>query len=136
MAHASFQNADRTRPILITGSHRSGSTWVGRILRVAHGLGYIQEPFKPTIYSGIMPRPFPEWYHYVCVENQADALEIIPRLLRFDFDARAAWSTVGSLRDFVRFCRCRFRQSRLRRECPDLGIDATPLVESQGELAQ
>ncbi len=32
--------------ILVTGSHRSGSTWVGRILAAADGLHYVHEPFN------------------------------------------------------------------------------------------
>jgi hypothetical protein len=121
-----------SRPILITGSHRSGSTWVGRILGTAPGLGYIQEPFKPTTYPGVVPQPFPDWYHYLCAENQADATEIFSRVLQFDFHARAAWSTVRSPRSFVRFCRRWARQSRLRRRrCRPLLKDPFALFSTE-----
>ena len=33
--------------VLVTGSHRSGTTWVGQILGLAPGLCYLHEPFKP-----------------------------------------------------------------------------------------
>ena len=36
-----MQNAS---PILVTGSHRSGSTWVGKMLSVAPHVAYIHEP--------------------------------------------------------------------------------------------
>jgi hypothetical protein len=32
--------------ILVTGSHRSGSTWAGRVLALAPGTRYVQEPFN------------------------------------------------------------------------------------------
>ncbi|MGB7158541.1 MAG: sulfotransferase [Tepidisphaeraceae bacterium] len=34
--------------VLVTGSHRSGTTWVGQILGKAPGLCYLHEPFKPN----------------------------------------------------------------------------------------
>jgi Sulfotransferase family len=33
-------------PILITGAHRSGTTWIGRTLCADRGIGYIDEPFN------------------------------------------------------------------------------------------
>lgn len=32
--------------ILVTGSHRSGTTWIGNILALANGTRYVQEPFN------------------------------------------------------------------------------------------
>jgi hypothetical protein len=37
---------DLKHSILVTGSHRSGSTWVGRVLACADGVRYVQEPFN------------------------------------------------------------------------------------------
>lgn len=34
------------KPILVTGAHRSGSTFVGRILALPRSVGYVQEPFN------------------------------------------------------------------------------------------
>ncbi len=52
-----------TRPILVTGSHRSGSTWVGNTLMLDPRVTYIQEPFHadcPT--PGFDYRP-PFWFY-------------------------------------------------------------------------
>jgi len=39
------------RPILITGSHRSGTTWVGKVINSSNTVNYLHEPLKPgTIY--------------------------------------------------------------------------------------
>lgn len=35
------------RPILVTGSQRSGTTWVGRVLTLAPALRLVHEPFNP-----------------------------------------------------------------------------------------
>ncbi len=32
------------KPILVTGSHRSGSTWVGKMMSLSKDIGYIHEP--------------------------------------------------------------------------------------------
>ena len=40
---------DMTRiPILVTGSHKAGTTWVGEMLAASRRVGYISEPFNPT----------------------------------------------------------------------------------------
>ena len=42
-----------SKPILVTGSHRSGSTWTGRIISAAPHVGYIHEPFNIGINTGV-----------------------------------------------------------------------------------
>lgn len=37
----------KVRPILVTGVHRSGTMWAGRMLGLPRGIGYIHEPFDP-----------------------------------------------------------------------------------------
>lgn len=37
---------ERNTPILVTGSHRSGTTWVGRTLAEAGDIYYVNEPFN------------------------------------------------------------------------------------------
>lgn len=58
------------KPILVTGIHRSGSTWVGSILSDAPGLQYIHEPFNLAIrYYG---QPFHYWYQYITSDMDAE----------------------------------------------------------------
>jgi Sulfotransferase family len=52
-------------PILVTGSHRSGSTWVGSMLGLAPGTGYVHEPFHRRCRPGICRAGFPHWFQYV-----------------------------------------------------------------------
>ena len=50
------------KPILITGSHRSGTTWVGRILSNAPRVRYIHEPFNLHINRPGCPFNYPFEY--------------------------------------------------------------------------
>ena len=46
------------KPILVTGAHRSGTTWVGKMLALAPGVGYVHEPFNPRFSAGRFDRYF------------------------------------------------------------------------------
>jgi len=37
-------------PILVTGAHRSGTTWVGKILASCHGCYWVGELFNPSVF--------------------------------------------------------------------------------------
>jgi len=59
-----------TRPILVTGSHRSGTTWVGRTLVRSRRLGWVAEPFHPRHRRTVFAAEVPRWYTYVCGDNE------------------------------------------------------------------
>ena len=59
------------KPILVTGSHRSGSTWVGKMLALSDQIHYIHEPFKPAKYRpGICGVKFNDWFAYISAHNE------------------------------------------------------------------
>jgi hypothetical protein len=62
------------RPILITGSHRSGSTWLGRTLGLSPKILYIQEPFNVSKYPN---SPMSFWYEYISDSYSDDGREQI-----------------------------------------------------------
>jgi Sulfotransferase family len=68
-------SSTRGRPILVTGSHRSGSTWVGRVLASHPGVFYVSEPFNPTRPGS----PVRHWFQHV---TDADAAPFRPYLRR------------------------------------------------------
>jgi hypothetical protein len=68
-------------PILVTGSHRSGTTWVGKMLALSGSMAYIHEPFSPLRSPGWLGVRIPHWYLYVCPENEAPYLPAVRRLL-------------------------------------------------------
>ncbi|HUH21151.1 MAG TPA: hypothetical protein VLZ09_04715, partial [Gaiellaceae bacterium] len=59
--------ASAKRPILVTGAHRSGTTWVGKMLALAPGVGYVHEPFNPRFSAG----RFDRYFTVVTRENEA-----------------------------------------------------------------
>jgi hypothetical protein len=61
-------------PILITGIHRSGSTWMGKIFEIAPELRYVHEPFNFTKHSHA---PFDTWFYYV---NDATPVEKVSEI--------------------------------------------------------
>jgi hypothetical protein len=58
-------------PILVTGAHRSGTTWVGRILASAPAVAYIHEPFHIHHDPATCAATVDHWFPYVCEENEA-----------------------------------------------------------------
>ena len=59
------------KPILVTGAHRSGTTWVGKMLALAPGVAYIHEPFSPRTAAGLSPAGFDRYFTVVTEENEA-----------------------------------------------------------------
>lgn len=57
------------KPILITGIHRSGTTWVGKILTHDPRVTYISEPLHLRHSLGVFNQPVDAWYPYICDEN-------------------------------------------------------------------
>lgn len=55
--------------VLVSGHHRSGSTWVGQILSAHEAIRSIDEPFNPLVTG--RKQPFQGWYHYVVPEESA-----------------------------------------------------------------
>jgi hypothetical protein len=68
-------------PILVTGSHRSGTTWVGKVLAASPGVAYVHEPFNPQRAPGWIGGRLPHWYLYVCPENEAPYVRLVRRVL-------------------------------------------------------
>ncbi|MEK7072455.1 MAG: sulfotransferase [Patescibacteria group bacterium] len=69
----------KNKPILVTGSHRSGSTWVGQMLSLAQGVKYVSEPFNP----GYGLKIFKSWFIYINDKNEVKYFQPIKNLLKF-----------------------------------------------------
>jgi hypothetical protein len=116
--------AEGARPILVTGAHRSGTTWVGRVLAAAEPpVGYVWEPFNPRHRPGTFPVRFPHYFHYLCAENGAACAGPIADMLAFRYRPGAELASLRSARDAGRMGRDWWRFARSRRR------GATPLVK-------
>lgn len=76
------------KPILITGSHRSGSTWVGKMIAQSPSVTYIHEPFNiahpPGV--GICNAKFSHWFTYITAENEALFYKPIRKTVNFSYN--------------------------------------------------
>ncbi|MCP3919069.1 MAG: sulfotransferase [bacterium] len=97
--------APERRPILITGSHRSGSTWVGRTLAQVPEVAFINEPFHPCHRPGVCSARFVRWYQYITEENEAQWKRAFERTMVFDYAVAEEVKHLGSLRDAGRLVR-------------------------------
>ena len=89
-------------PILVTGAHRSGTTWVGRMLALAPRVGYIHEPFSPRTPAGISPAPFERYFTVMTPENEDRYRPGLERTLAFRYDFGAQLRALGGPRDVLR----------------------------------
>jgi hypothetical protein len=90
------------KPILVTGSHRSGSTWAGKMLALSSDIAYIHEPFNINHNPGICKARFENWFPYIFDENENDYLKEIDNCLRFKYNLIAALKAIKSQKDLRR----------------------------------
>jgi hypothetical protein len=103
------------KPILVTGAHRSGTTWVGKMLALAPGVTYIHEPFSPRTPAGLSPARFDRYFTVVTRENEARFRPGLERTLRFRYGLAAQLHSLHRPRDLVRPFRDLPRTQRARR---------------------
>jgi len=104
-----MDNRDR-KPILITGSIRSGTTWVGKILGASHSVAVIIEPFNKLHRMGTFGYHWQYQYTYITEENEADIARTLQNTLNLKYDIwaqiksiRCPRNVAGFIRDFVKF---------------------------------
>jgi hypothetical protein len=87
------------RPILVTGSHRSGSTWLGQMIAASDAVGYIHEPFNIDRGPGMCRTRFPYWFSYIRPGTDGALADDFRRLLEFRYNYLAEARSVRSRRD-------------------------------------
>ena len=92
-------------PILVTGSTRSGTSWVGKMLCISGEAGYVNEPFNQKYQPGWAGKPFPYHSLYINTENQALYEPVLERILQMRYPAFRNMSRVRSPRDLGRLSR-------------------------------
>ena len=93
-----------SQPLLITGAHRTGTTWVGKMLS-AGGYAYVSEPLNVLHRPGVMRAPVRKWYTYITRENEADFLPAFQRTLALRYNLLAELTSLRSRHDFLRMGR-------------------------------
>lgn len=75
----------KNSPILVTGSHRSGTTFTGKVLSLDRSVGLIYEPFNKSNFYGINRFNTQEWYQYVDNSNGNEYFSNFKETLNFNF---------------------------------------------------
>jgi predicted metal-dependent HD superfamily phosphohydrolase len=107
-------------PLLVTGAHRSGTTWVGTMLAASGTYAYVSEPLNVHHRQGVLRAPVEHWYTYICEENEVQFLPAFHDTLRLRYQTLAEIKTLRSLKDIGRMGRdwWRFTQGRLLGKSP------------------
>jgi hypothetical protein len=92
-------------PILVTGAHRSGTTWVGKMLAADGDTAYISEPLNVLHRPGVLRAPVRYWYTYINGENELHYLSAFQELLDFDYHLLAEIRSLRSRHDLLRMLR-------------------------------
>jgi len=110
----------KKNPIIVTGAHRSGTTWVGQMIALDKNVRYIHEPFNID-----EPRkhPLKYWFEYVSkdtpTEKQEEIYNFINEILDFNFKGVCKdFSMIRGPRDISRFIKDSFER-----------INKTPLIK-------
>lgn len=112
-----MENSNK-RPILVTGSHRSGSTWVGQMIARSPEVTYIHEPFNIDPRSGICGGRFDNWFTYVCERNASLYYEYLRNCFSFRYPLVRKIRTIRSPKNAVRVLENygRFALDRMQRK--------------------
>lgn len=93
--HLTNEMAEPRKIVLVTGSHRSGTTWVGKVLASGPRSYYLQEPFNPNNASSKLPMTMTYWFQRLRDRDDSVERDAFRRM----FDLNIPWPS-GSLRDF------------------------------------
>jgi hypothetical protein len=96
---------DIKAPILVTGIHRSGTTWIGKMLAASREVAYVSEPLNVYHRLGVLRIRTPYWYLYICEENQATILPALQETVRLQYHPGLEIKSLRSVKDLGRMLR-------------------------------
>jgi hypothetical protein len=89
----------------VTGAHRTGTTWVGKMLAAGREVAYISEPLNVWHRPGVLRVPVPKWYTFIDKTNEADYLPTFREMLAFRYGLGREIRSLRSRKDFLRMGR-------------------------------
>ncbi|MBZ0264520.1 sulfotransferase [bacterium] len=117
-------------PILVTGAHRSGTTWIGKILSEAEGVEYVHEPLNVNLHKhrpGTFARRAKYWYTYICDANDRGYEQAFRDIVNFRFHPVRGLKELGLenpaggnyspaemkfINEYIRYANAHFRKDR------------------------
>jgi glycosyltransferase involved in cell wall biosynthesis len=108
------------RPVLVTGMHRSGTSWVGRMLNLSQRTAYISEPLNMLHRRGVLDLEVKHWYQYVHNVKHAEFELAFRRMLKLRYKLGKEMLSLRSDRDLLRMMRDAFvfLRGRIARQRP------------------
>jgi hypothetical protein len=109
-----------TRPIFVTGSQRSGTSWLASVLAAGGQVAFLDEPFSHKQRDpGQCAVDFPHWFTYIGPHNGAQFAPAVGETLRLRYNLPAALGAVRRARQLRRVWRnwrtfAGYRRRRLR----------------------
>ncbi|MCB2221952.1 MAG: sulfotransferase [Bacteroidetes bacterium] len=102
--------------IFVTGAHRSGTTWVGRMMSIPKYVRYIHEPFnidEPRIH------PLKFWFEYVSLDDPKEKQQEVYKYLNdlIEFNAKGLkkeFLMIRGPRDVLRFFKSAYERINKR----------------------
>lgn len=99
--------------ILITGAHRSGTTWVGQVIATSSGVEYIHEPFNLLNYKKLNS-PVKYWFEYVSPKTNTPHQRAFQKYLKkyFHYSMKNFLRDIGKRKKYkgkIRFIKERIR---------------------------
>ena len=85
--------------------HRSGTTWVGKMIAASSELAYISEPLNVLHRPGVMRVPTPYWYTYINQHNEQDFLAAFQETINFKYQILKELGSLHSSKDLLRMGR-------------------------------
>lgn len=104
-ARARTRPRDLLPPILVTGAHRSSTTWVGKMLTANRQYVYISEPLNVLHRRGVMRKPVEHWYTYISEQNEDQVLSGFYETMNLRYHTWLELGDIRSLKDIGRMGR-------------------------------
>lgn len=93
------------KPILITGSHRSGTTWVGENLTLAPRTRYIHEPFNIGEKISVINTVLNYWFEYICDENASQYKSAVDKVIYHQYPLFHNLAKASTIKDIAKIFR-------------------------------
>jgi len=105
MSNIIKQGELKSAPILVTGAHRSGTTWVGKMIASGGQVAYISEPLNVWHRPGVLRVPVKFWYTYICEHNESAYLNSLNETILFNYHLLEEIKSLRSVKDTLRMGR-------------------------------
>jgi hypothetical protein len=102
-------------PILVTGMHRSGTTWVGRMMALTGEVAFLGEPLNPNSPGPLLSFKTLRQYSYIAPENEDFFLDAYELLTAFEYPLYRECLAIREPKDALRVARRAVLFGRARR---------------------